>query len=141
MLFLYISYPFDTLSLEIDLRNCPRLRLLQLNLRLDSQPSRKLQGDVIRWLDSICESVTSNSLVVEVHGFRRNLEICSEIEDMFLALYERVDTLLVYLPRVTEAQGFIRKNTNSVLRIIDTIYKVNGHRIVLFDLFVPIHTI
>ena len=97
MLFLYNYHPFYILSSEIDLRKNPHLRLLQFDLNLDFSAVIKSLDDVIRWFNSICESVTSKSLVVEVRDFSEEVEICDKIQDTLLALYERIETFSVYL--------------------------------------------
>ena len=85
------------LSSEIDLRKKPHLRLLQFNFDLDDSKIRKSQDDVIRWFNSICESVTSRSLVVALDGFFNKPEICNKIQDMLLALHTRIETLSILL--------------------------------------------
>ena len=109
MFFLYDSHPFYMLSSEIDLRRNPHLRLLQFDLNLNDREIRKSQDDVIRWFDSICESVTSKSLVVEVRGFTEEVEICDKIQDTLLALYERIETFSVYLTPGIKAQALFSK--------------------------------
>ena len=108
MFFLYDCHPFYMLSSEIDLRKNPHLRLLQFDWNLNDNKIRK-SLDVIRWLNSICESVTSNSLVVEVRGFAEEAAICSKIQDTLLVLYERIETFSVYLPLWTKAEGMFHK--------------------------------
>ena len=97
------------LSSEIDLRKDPHLRLLQFNLCLHNSEIRKSQDDVIRWFNSICESVTSKSLVVEVCGFTEEVAICNKIQDTLLALYERIETFSVCLPLGTKEEGLFSK--------------------------------
>ena len=109
MFFLHDSHPFYMLSSEIDLRENSHLRLLQFSLRLHSIEVRNLQDDVIRWFNSICESVTSKSLVVEVCGFSKEAEIFDKIHDTLLALYERIETFSVYLTPGTKEQGLFSK--------------------------------
>ena len=109
MFFLYDSYLFYMLSSEIDLRKNPHLRLLQFDLRLHRSEIRKSQDDVIRWFNSICESVTSKSLVVQVSGFTEEVEICDKIQDTLLALYERIETFSVYLTPGTKEKGLFSK--------------------------------
>ena len=109
MFFLYHSHPFYVLSSEIDLCKNPCLRLLQFNLNLMRGEIRKSQGDVIRWFSSICGSVTSKSLVVEVRRFTEEVEICDKIQDTLLALYERIETFSVYLTPGTKEQGLFSK--------------------------------
>ena len=70
---------------------------------------RESQDDVIRWFNSICESVTSKSLVVEVRRFTEEVEICDKIQDTLLALYERIETFSVYLKPGTEEKGLFSK--------------------------------
>ena len=107
MFFLYDSYPFYMISSEIDLRKNPHLRFLQFGLHFDD--IIKLREDVVRWFNSICESVTSKSLVVEVRNFKKYVEICDEIQDTLLALYERLETFSVYLTLGTKEKRLFSK--------------------------------
>ena len=107
MCFLYDFHPFYMLSSEIDLRKNPHLRLLQFDLRLYS--SEIWRDDVIRWFNSICESVTSKSLVVEVRGFTEEVAICNKIQDTLLALHKRIKTFSVYLTPGMKAQALFSK--------------------------------
>ena len=109
MFFLYNSHPFYMLSSEIDLRKNPHLRLLRFHLCLNDSDIRKSQDDVIRWFNSICESVTSKSLVVEASGFTAEVEICAKIQDTLLALHERIETFSVYLPLGTKEKRLFSK--------------------------------
>ena len=52
---------------------------------------------MIRWFTSICESMTSRSLVVNLYGFSHELEICNKIEDMLLSLHTRIETLSIFI--------------------------------------------
>ena len=99
MFFLYNSHPFYILSSEIDLRKNPHLRLLQFNFNFWEKKIRDSQDDVIRWFNSICESVTSRPLVVGLYGLVNESEICNKIQDMLLALHTRIETLSVFLSR------------------------------------------
>ena len=109
MCFLHNFNPFYIFASEtFDLSKNPHLRLLQLNLRLNIEKTRKLQ-DVIRWFNSICESVISKSLVVEVLNFSMEVEICDKIQDTLLALRERIETLSVYLTPGTKEKGLFPK--------------------------------
>ena len=109
MFFLYDCHLFYMLSSEIDLRKNPHLRLLGFNLNLGRSRIRKSQDDVIRWFNSICESVTSKSLVVEVRRFPEEVEICDKIQDTLLALCERIETFSVYLAPGTKERGLFSK--------------------------------
>ena len=80
--------------------------MLQFNLYIYDEEIRKSQDDVIRWFNSICESVTSKSLVVEVRDFSEKVEICNKIQDTLLALYERIETFSVYLPGTQDKKLF-----------------------------------
>ena len=104
MFFLYKSHSFYMFSLEIDLRKDPNLRLLQLKLRLDDKEIGQRQGTVVRWFNSICESVISGSLVVEVVEFTKQVEICNKIQDTIIALNARIETLSVYLFNTDELE-------------------------------------
>ena len=97
------------LSSEIDLRKNPHLRLLQVDLRLENSKSRISQDDVIQWFNSICESITYKSLVIEVRGFTDEVEICNKIQDTLLVLYERIETFSVYLTPGTKDKGLVSK--------------------------------
>ena len=109
MFFLYNSHPFYILSSEIDLRKNPHLRLLQFDFSLWEKKIRDSQDNVIRWFNSICESVTSKSLVVEVRGFTEEVEICDKIQNPLLALCERIETFSVYLTPGTKEKGLFSK--------------------------------
>ena len=52
---------------------------------------------MIRWFNSICESVTSRSLIVCLDGLVNESEICNKIQDMFLALHTRIETLSIFV--------------------------------------------
>ena len=93
-----IPIPFYTLFSGINLRNHPYLQLLQFNLHLGNEEMRKSQDDITQWFNSICESVTSKLLVVEVCEFSNEAEICNKIQDSLLGLNARIETLSVYLP-------------------------------------------
>ena len=111
MFFLHNFNPFYIIASEtFDLSKNPHLRLLQLHLNLDVEKIRESQDDVIRWFNSICESVTSKSLAVEVLNFSRmEVEICDRIQDKLLALHERIETFSVYLPPGTKEKGLFSK--------------------------------
>ena len=108
MFFLYDPHTFYMLASEIDVRKSSHLRLLQFNLNLIFKEIRESQDDVIRWFNSICESVTSKSLVVEVRVSEK-VESCNKIQDTLLALYERIDTFSVYLTPGTKRNGLFSK--------------------------------
>ena len=133
MFFLYDSHPFYMLPSEINLRKNPHLRLLQFDFSFEEEKIRDLQDDVIRWFNSICESVTSKSLVVEVRNFSEKVEICDKIQDTLLALYERIETFSVYLTPGTKDQGLFSKlyDVGIVVEedIVEDEYKPVGDRI------------
>ena len=52
---------------------------------------------MIRWFNSICESVTSRSLVVRLYWLFNESEICNKIQDILLALHTRIGTLSIFL--------------------------------------------
>ena len=56
-----------------------------------------LQDDVIQWINSICESVTSRSLVVSLDGFFNKPEICNKIQEILLALHARIENLSIFI--------------------------------------------
>ena len=105
MFFLHNFNPFYILASEtFDLSKNLHLRLLQFNLDCNEE-----KMDVIRWFNSICESVTSKSLVVEVRWFSEDVGICDKIQDTLLALYQRIETFSVYLTPGTKEQGLFSK--------------------------------
>ena len=83
---------------EIDLRNNSRIQLLQFDFCLENGEGRKTQETVIRWFSSICESVASDSLIIEVRGLSKG--ICSRIQDTLLTLYTRIHKFSVHLYRM-----------------------------------------
>ena len=112
MFFLQNFNPFYIIASEtFDLSKNPHLRLLQLDLNLSLEfdldviieEIEKSQDDVIRPFNSICESVTSKSLVVEVLNFSMEVEMCDKIQDTLLALRGRIETFSVYLRQIGRA--------------------------------------
>ena len=75
----------------------PHLRLLQFDFSLERQGFRDSQNDVIQCFNSICESVTSRSLVVGLYGLINELEICNKIQDVLLPLRTRIETLSIFI--------------------------------------------
>ena len=100
---------FYSLASEIDLRNYPHLRLLQFNFHSKHEGIRKAWDNVHKWFNSICESVSSKSLVVEVRGFFEELGRCNKIQDTLLGLHTRSDNFSVYLPAGTEKKRMFPK--------------------------------
>ena len=134
MFFLHNFNPFYILPSEtFDLSKNPHLRLLQFDLHLNEEDIRASQGDVIRWFNSICESVTSKSLIVEVGNFFMGVEICDKIQDTLLALCERIETFSVYLAPGTKEKGLFSKLYEVGIVIEEDIWKIEdrgvGHRI------------
>ena len=97
MFFLYNSHPFYILSSEIDLRKNPHLRLLQFDFSLWEKKIRDSQDDVVRWFNSICESVTSRSPVVCLYGLSNESETCNEIQEILLVLPARIENLSIFI--------------------------------------------
>ena len=79
------------------------------------------QNDVVRWFNSSCESVTSKSLVVEVYGLSKEVEICAKIQDTLLALHKRIKTFSVYLTPGMKAQALFSKLYEAEIVIEDYI--------------------
>ena len=103
MFFLHNFNPVYVHASEtFDLSKNPHLRLLQLDFNGS-------EDDAIRWFNSICESVTSKSLVVEVLNYSMEIKICDKIQDTLLALRERIETFSVYLTPGTEEKGLFSK--------------------------------
>ena len=97
MFFLYNSHPFYILSSEINLRKNPHLRLLRFHFYFKEKEIRDPQDDVIQWFKSICESVTSRSLVIGLYGLSNEPEKCNKIQDMLLALHARIENLSIFI--------------------------------------------
>ena len=140
MFFLYYSHPFYKLSSEIDLRKNPHLRLLQFCLHLDRSEFRKSQDDVIRWFNSICESVTSKSLVVEVRGFTEEVEICDKIQDTLFALRERIETFSVYLAPGTKGDGLFSKLYEAGIVVEEDIWTCGDRKVSCILTFYLLHS-
>ena len=96
-LILYYPHTSHMLCSEIDLHNHPQLRLLQLRLNLENEQSGKWQDNVIQWFNTICDRVTSRSLVIEVGGFPEESKICDKIQNTLLAMNAKVETFSVHL--------------------------------------------
>ena len=75
---------------DIKLNKNVHLQFLQFSLRLKDEDGGESPDDVIRRFTSICESVASKSLVVEVHGLSNNPEMCNKIQDTLLLLCGRL---------------------------------------------------
>ena len=88
-------HPFYMRSSGPNLRNNTRLRLLQVDLNIMHGDERKRKR--AEWFNSVCESVTSKSLVVELRRVSWNEKICNKIQDTILALKARTETLSVYV--------------------------------------------
>ena len=99
-IFLLMLPFFYILFSELNFSGNPQLRFLQFNLRFEDAESREMQDDVIRGFSSICESVTSRSLVVEVYGLPKEWEVCSSIQNTLLALSERVENFCICLSEI-----------------------------------------
>ena len=123
MFFLQNFNPFYILASEtFDLSKNPRLRLLQFNLYLDEEEIRKSQDDMIRWFNSICESVTSKSLVVEVLNFSMEVEICDKIQDTLLALRARLGAFSLYLSEEHWDEGIL-VNKEDIRKLFSKLYE------------------
>ena len=121
MFFLYNSRPFHMLSSEIDLRKNSQLRLLQVDLNLNNEKIRKSPDNVIQWFNSICQNVTSKSLVVEVRDFSEKAEICNKIQDTLLALNARIGSLSVYLLNTDARKSAIE--TGGTRKLFSNLYE------------------
>ena len=88
---------------------------------------------MIRWFNSICESVTSKSLVIEVCGFSKEAELCDKIQDTILVLYERIEAFSVYLLPRTKERGLLSKLYEAGIVVEESIWededKQVGHNI------------
>ena len=123
MFFLYNSHPFDILSSEIDLRKNPHLRLLQFNFSLEAKKIRDSQDNEIRWFNSICESVTSRSLVLCLYGLSNESQICDKIQELLLALHARVENLSIFI----SGKDYIGRHTvdlEDVQKLFSRLYEV-----------------
>ena len=107
---------------DIDLRNHRHLRLLQFNLDYNTRKIGQPLDVVLQWFDLICGSVTSKSLVIEVHGFYRWQGICDRIQDTLLALNARIETFSVYLSSGNwEEEEAVRKE--NMRRLFSRLYE------------------
>ena len=52
---------------------------------------------MIRWFNSLCESVISRSLVVGLEGLFNESEICNKIQEILLALHTRIENLSIFV--------------------------------------------
>ena len=52
---------------------------------------------MIQWFNSICESVTSRSLVVGLYGLVNESETCNKIQEILLALHARIENLSIFI--------------------------------------------
>ena len=123
MFFVHNPHPFYILSSEIDLRKHHHLRLLQFDFSFKEEKIRESQGDVIRWFNSICESVTSRSLVGGLRGLVNEPEICNKIQYILLALHTRIGTLSIFL----STKCFPRKQNvdlEDVRKLFSRLYEV-----------------
>ena len=92
-----IATLFYMLSPDIDLRKNSNLRLLALSFICDHIHYETLDLVLTPWFDSLCESVTSNSLAVEVYGLPNEPKIWNKIQETLLALCARIGTLSIYI--------------------------------------------
>ena len=121
------------LSSEIDLRKNPHLHSLRFDLGLGNGRNRKLQDNVIRWFNSICESITSKSLIIEVCDPPEGAQICNKIQDTLLALNARIETLSVQLFRsYSDASTTKKKRKKDFRKLFPKLYEkgvvVERHR-------------
>ena len=122
MFFLDDSHHFYILSSEINLCKNPHLQLLQFNFSLWTEMNGDLQDDMIRWINSICESVTSRSLVVELCGLSNESEICHRIEDILLSLHTRIETLSMFIS--TKCFSGQKVDLEDVRKLFSRLYEV-----------------
>ena len=130
MFFLHGFHPFYILPPELDLRGSFYLRLLQFDVNIKDGEIRKSQvNHVIQWFNSICESVTSKSLVVEVRWLTQEVETCEKIQDTLLALYERMETFSVYLTPQTNGWVLFSKLHEAGIAIEEDLWKDEGKQV------------
>ena len=122
MFFLYNSHPFYILSSEIDLRKNPHLRLLQFDFSFEVERIRDSQDDVIRWFNSICESVTSKSLVVGLYGLSNESETCNKIQEILLTLHTRIENLSIFISG-KEYDGTQEVDLEDVRKLFSRLYE------------------
>ena len=80
----------------VDLHRHQKLESLQFYLGLGEEDSRDEEREaVVKWFKSVCETVTSQSLKIEVSGLPHQWYSCSEIEEVLLALSKKVKELHV----------------------------------------------
>ena len=122
MFFVYNSHPFYILSSEIDLRKNPHLRLLQFNFSREYEWIRDSQDDKIRWFNSICESVTSRSLVVDLYGLSKESETCNKIQEILLTLQARIKNLSIFISG-KEYDGTQQVDLEDVRKLFSRLYE------------------
>ena len=90
----------NQILLDFDLRHSSELRVLDVHLTFPQEwvPSL-LRFEVIRWFKHVCLSITSPQLRIQLYGLPIDMQRCREIEDVLIALDERVGGLSVYLER------------------------------------------
>ena len=76
----------------------PYLRLFDIYLGFSrSQDTGVDTRDVIPWLRSVCQSLVSPSLKIQLFELPEDSELCAEIEGMLLALNTTAMSLDIYL--------------------------------------------
>ena len=110
------------LSSEINLSRHRHLQFLQFSLRLKDEGGGESRDDVIRSFTSICESVTSKSLVVEVYGLTDESDICNKIQDTLLALRARLGAFSLYLSEEHWDEGIL-VNKEDIRKLFSKLYE------------------
>ena len=83
---------------------------------------RDSQDDVIRWFNSICESMTSRSLVVGLYGLSNESEICNKIQEILLALHTRIEDLSIFISG-KEYGGMQQVDLEDVRKLFSRLYE------------------
>ena len=92
---------------DINLGSNPYLNLLQFRIRETIQESRNRDSSTLfRWINSVCGSVTSRSIVIILEDWPEVSENCSIIEDTLLGLRDKIPSLTVYFCGNEASHGY-----------------------------------
>ena len=60
--------------------------MLQCSLHLQDNEDSVLEDATVQWFRSLCESVASEKITIQVEGFPKGVDGCRTIEDTLLSL-------------------------------------------------------
>ena len=85
---------------ELNLQANSQLNTLHLNLNLGLQEPHRTNtrpAIVLHWFESVCKSITSQSIRIRLDGAPSTTERCNRVEDALLSVQKRSQDLAVYL--------------------------------------------